>query len=212
MAKERYQLVYEWNLAYRIDHWVRAIAILVLIFTGYYIYSPFIAGSEGSYIMSWMRFFHFVSMYVLILGLIAHIYFDKDINAIFPTWSHLKDIPDIMGYYLFLKDTHKEYEKYNPLQALTYTMWGILIVVQTLTGFAMYSGRVFGLFDSEAAFGWVNALLGGKPVTRLVHFAVMWIFIITVPVHIYMVILKDLTDRDRTFTSMFTGYKLKRVK
>ncbi len=211
MAKERYELVYEWNLAYRINHWVRAIAIFVLIFTGYYIYAPFIPGSEGGYLMSWMRFLHFLSMYILILSLIAYIYFN-DIGALLPRWSLIRDIPDILGYYLFLKDTHKDYERFNPLQALTYFVWGLLIIVQIFTGFALYSGSVFGLFDSQAAFGWVNRLLGGMPVTRLIHFAVMWIFIITIPVHIYMGILKDLTDRDRTFTSIFTGYKLKKVR
>lgn len=208
----QHEKVYEWNLTYRIDHWVRAVSISILIFTGYYIYWPFLSGSESIFLMAWMRFFHFAAMYVVILGLVAHIYFDKDINAVMPTWSKVKDIPDILAYYLFLKDTHKEYEKYNPLQAVTYSIWGILIIIQMFTGFAIYSGKAFGIIDAKAAFGWVNAILGGEPITRLVHFSVMWIFIITVPVHVYMVLLKHLTDRDNTFWSMFTGYKLKQMR
>ena len=211
MADLHYEKIYEWNLVYRINHLVRAISIFTLIFTGYYIYWPFISGGEDSQLMNLMRFFHFISMYVVILSFIAQLYYDKDIWEYMPTWNKIKTVPDMLVYYLFLKDTHEEYGKFNPLQALTYFFWGLLLIIETLTGFAIYSGNIFGIWDSRTAFGWVNNILGGMPITRLVHFAIMWIFIITVPVHVYMVILKNLTDRDSTFWSIFTGYKLKRT-
>ncbi len=211
-ARDRYKMVYQWNLAFRIDHWVRVIAMFTLIFTGYYIYWPFIAGSDDGQLMNWMRFLHFVSAYIIVLGLIAHVYFEKDIDDLLPTWGNLKNVPDILFYYLFIKDSHKEYERYNPLQGITYGFWGTLLIIQTFTGFAIYSGDFFGMVSSQAVFGWVNTLLGGERITRLVHFVIMWIFIITIPVHIYMVILEDLTERNHTIKSMFTGYKLKKVK
>ena len=211
MADLHYEKIYEWNLVYRINHWIRAISIFTLIFTGYYIYWPFLSPEEDSQLMNLMRFFHFISMYIIILSFIAQLYFDKDIWEYLPTWNKIKTIPDMLAYYLFLKDTHEEYGKFNPLQALTYFFWGLLLIIETLTGFAIYSGNIFGIWDSRTAFGWVNNILGGMPITRLVHFAIMWIFIITVPVHVYMVILKNLTDRDSTFWSIFTGYKLKRT-
>src|SRR3972149_3898613 len=197
MADLHYEKIYEWNLVYRMNHWLRAISIFTLIFTGYYIYWPFLSPEEDSQLMNLMRFFHFISMYIIILSFIAQLYFDKDIWEYLPTWNKIKTIPDMLAYYLFLKDTHEEYGKFNPLQALTY--------------FAIYSGNIFGIWDSRTAFGWVNNILGGMPITRLVHFAIMWIFIITVPVHVYMVILKELTDRDNTLRSILTGYKFKRV-
>ncbi|MBI3583493.1 MAG: Ni/Fe-hydrogenase, b-type cytochrome subunit [Nitrospinae bacterium] len=212
MADLHYEKIYEWNMVYRINHWIRAISIFTLIFTGYYIYWPFLTGGEGSQLMNLMRFFHFISMYIIILSFIAQFYFDKDIWEYMPTWNKIKTVPDMLAYYLFLKDTHGEYGKFNPLQALTYFFWGLLLIIETLTGFAIYSGKIFGIWDSRTAFGWVNNLLGGMPITRLVHFAIMWIFIITVPVHVYMVLLKNLTDRDSTFWSIFTGYKLKRAR
>ena len=211
MADLHYEKIYEWNLVYRMNHWIRAISIFTLIFTGYYIYWPFLSPGEDSQLMNLMRFFHFISMYIIILSFIAQLYFDKDIWEYLPTWNKIKTIPDMLAYYLFLKDTHEEYGKFNPLQALTYFFWGLLLIIETLTGFAIYSGNIFGIWDSRTAFGWVNNILGGMPITRLVHFAIMWIFIITVPVHVYMVILKNLTDRDSTFWSIFTGYKLKRT-
>ncbi|OGW04822.1 MAG: Ni/Fe-hydrogenase, b-type cytochrome subunit [Nitrospinae bacterium RIFCSPLOWO2_01_FULL_39_10] len=211
MADLHYEKIYEWNLVYRMNHWLRAISIFTLIFTGYYIYWPFLSPEEDSQLMNLMRFFHFISMYIIILSFIAQLYFDRDIWEYMPTWNKIKTIPDMLAYYLFLKDTHEEYGKFNPLQALTYFFWGLLLIIETLTGFAIYSGNIFGIWDSRTAFGWVNNILGGMPITRLVHFAIMWIFIITVPVHVYMVILKNLTDRDSTFWSIFTGYKLKRT-
>ena len=211
MADLHYEKIYEWNLVYRMNHWIRAISIFTLIFTGYYIYWPFLSPEEDSQLMNLMRFFHFISMYIIILSFIAQLYFDRDIWEYMPTWNKIKTIPDMLAYYLFLKDTHEEYGKFNPLQALTYFFWGLLLIIETLTGFAIYSGNIFGIWDSRTAFGWVNNILGGMPITRLVHFAIMWIFIITVPVHVYMVILKNLTDRDSTFWSIFTGYKLKRT-
>ena len=212
MADLHYEKIYEWNLVYRMNHWIRAISIFTLIFTGYYIYWPFLSGGEDSQLMNLMRFFHFISMYVVILSFIAQLYFDRDIWEYMPTWNKIKTIPDMLAYYLFLKDTHEEYGKFNPLQALTYFFWGLLLIIETLTGFAIYSGNIFGIWDSRETFAWVNNILGGMPITRLVHFAIMWIFIITVPVHIYMVFLKGLTDKDNTLLSIFTGYKLKQVK
>ncbi|MBI5287102.1 MAG: Ni/Fe-hydrogenase, b-type cytochrome subunit [Deltaproteobacteria bacterium] len=208
---------YEWNWTYRIEHWVRVIAMALLIITGFYIHWPYLKGSPEGYLMAWMRFTHFISAYLLILGLIFRVYlsffsrFYPDWMEIGPTWKNIKNSPDMLAYYLFLKDTHGDYPRYNPLQALTYSFWGFLIILQTITGFALYDGKVFGIFSASASFGWVNGLLGGETMTRLWHFAIMWVFIITIAVHIYMAILKTLTDRDHTFRSIFTGYKLKRT-
>ncbi len=67
-------LIKEWSLGYIIEHWTRVIAIVVLTFTGLYIHWPFIAGGPESFIMAWMRFFHFVAAYALILGLVVRVY------------------------------------------------------------------------------------------------------------------------------------------
>ena len=77
-------MIREWSAGYIIDHWVRVISIVVLTFTGLYIHWPFIAGGPESFIMAWMRFFHFIAAYALILGLVVRVYmafrstFDSD--------------------------------------------------------------------------------------------------------------------------------------
>ncbi|HUY87872.1 MAG TPA: Ni/Fe-hydrogenase, b-type cytochrome subunit [Pirellulales bacterium] len=215
---------YEWNWAYRIDHWLRAAAIFVLAASGFYIYRPFAGAWESQpaasvadawLVMAWMRFAHFVAAYVLILGLVVRVYlafnsrFDADWRD-FGLLCNLRDAPQMIKYYLFLSPSHKPYRRYNPLQAMTYLLWAVLIVVQALTGFALYEGNVFGLFPSAANFLWVQQWLGGNANTRLLHYLITWVFLITAAVHVYMAVMVSWTQRDHSFRAMFTGYVLKR--
>lgn len=210
------QYQYEWNLTYRLDHWVRVLALVVLILTGFYVHWPFLPGAlEGGWpVMAWMRFSHFTAAYVLILGLIVRVYlafnstFDADWRD-FGIGRNIRNVPDIVGYYLFLKDSHQEYRRYNPLQALTYLFWIFLIVFLALTGFALYRGKVFGFIPAADAFQWINVLLGGEPYTRIWHFLAMWLFIITTVIHVYMAAMTGWVRRDHTFRSIVSGYKLK---
>lgn len=208
--------VYEWNLGYRTDHWVRFAAMALLVLTGFYIHWPFIGGGDfgGVGIMAWMRFGHFISAYVLLLGLIVRVYlafnsrFDSDWRD-FGLLRNIRNIPDVLLYYVFLKKDHKEYRRYNPFQALTYLFWAFLILFMVLTGFGLYHGKVFGVFDSQVYFGWVNRVLGGESYTRILHFLGMWVFLVTIAIHVYMAALYSLTHRDHTLRSMFSGYKVK---
>jgi Ni/Fe-hydrogenase 1 B-type cytochrome subunit len=208
------ETVKAWSLGYILDHWIRVISIAVLVFTGFYIYWPFIPGGPDSFIMASMRFFHFVAAYALILGLVVRIYmafkstFDADWRD-FSVTQNLKNIPDVLGYYLFIKGSHKEYRRYNPLQALAYLFTGVVIILTALTGAALYHGSLFLVFPANG-FRWVNTLLGGESYTRIWHMLFMWYFIIFVLVHVYLAISITLIEKDRTLTSIFTGMKLKK--
>lgn len=207
---------YEWSLTFRIGHWVIVLAVALLTFTGFYINWPFLEGGVPGRIdlMAWMRFVHFVAAYVLVLALVVRIYlaFASTFAANwreFGLWRNLRNAPEILAYYLFLKDSHKEYGRYNPLQALTYLLWLLLIIFMFLTGFALYRGTVFGLLPAPDSFQWVNRLLGGESYTRIWHYLGMWVFLIMVAVHVYMAAMTGWTQRDHTFRSIITGYKLK---
>ncbi len=209
------KLTKEWSLGYILDHWIRVLAIVVLVFTGFYIHTPFMKGGPESFIMAWMRFFHFVGAYALILGLVVRVYmafrstFDADWKD-FSVTENLKNVPDILAYYLFIKGSHKDYRKYNPLQALFYLVTGILIIFSVLTGAAVYHGRLFMVFPMDS-FRWVNTMLGGESYTRVLHILTMWYFIIFVAIHVYMAFMIGWVNKDKTFTSMFTGYKIKKL-
>jgi Ni/Fe-hydrogenase 1 B-type cytochrome subunit len=209
------ELTKEWSLGYRLDHWIRVIAIAVLVFTGIYIHTPFIAGGPDSTIMASMRFFHFLSAYALILGLVIRIYmafkstFDADWKD-FSITENLKNVPDILSYYLFIKGSHKDYRRYNPLQALAYLVTALVIIFTVLTGGALYHGKLFGILTCPGSFRWVSTMLGGESYTRIWHILAMWYFIIFVLIHMYLAISISLINKDRTFTSIFTGYKVKK--
>ncbi len=68
------QKIYHWSLVARIQHWIRAISIFVLIFTGFYIHAPFIA-VKGVLLMSIMRMTHFIFAYILVIGVFVRLYF-----------------------------------------------------------------------------------------------------------------------------------------
>ncbi|MBI3377007.1 MAG: Ni/Fe-hydrogenase, b-type cytochrome subunit [Nitrospirae bacterium] len=209
------ELKYEWSLALRAEHWVRVIAIAALVFTGFYIHWPFISGSAESAVMSWMKFFHSVAAYALVLGLVVRVYlafnsaFDRDWKD-FSITKNLKDLPDMLAYYLFVNDTHKDYRKYNPLQAFAYLLIAVLIIFTTFTGAALYKGNAFGFINAQESFRWVNAMLGGESYTRIWHFLSMWVFIIFLGAHMYMGLIWSVVHKDKTFSSIFTGYKLKK--
>jgi Ni/Fe-hydrogenase 1 B-type cytochrome subunit len=208
-------MIREWSAGYIIDHWVRVISIVALIFTGLYIHWPFIAGGPESFIMAWMRFFHFVAAYALVLGLVVRVYmafrstFDSDWKD-FSIIENIKNVPDILGYYLFIKGSHKDYRKYNPLQALAYLFIALVIIFTALTGGALYHGRVFLILPAPDSFRWVSSLLGGESYTRIWHILAMWFFIVFMLVHVYMSIMITMINKDKTFFSIFTGHKLKK--
>jgi Ni/Fe-hydrogenase 1 B-type cytochrome subunit len=208
------ELVKDWSLGYILEHWIRVVAIAVLVFTGIYIHTPFIAGGPDSTIMASMRFFHFIAAYTVVLGLVVRVYmafkstFDADWKD-FSIIENLKNVPDVLAYYLFIKGSHKDYRKYNPLQAFAYLFTGIVIIFTAITGAAMYHGRPFLIFPMES-FRWVNNLLGGESYTRIWHILAMWYFIIFLLIHVYLAITISMINKDRTLSSIFTGYKLKK--
>lgn len=209
------EMKYEWNLAFRIDHWVRFIAIALLICTGFYIHWPFMAGGPGSFVMLWMRFFHFVAAYAFMLGLVVRVYlaFNSRFSSDWKDFGIIKNlagVPDMLGYYLFMKGSHKEHERYNPLQALAYLGMALVMIFTALTGAALYKGYIFGFINSAESFRWVSNMFGGESYVRIWHFLSMWIFIIFLFVHVYLSLLITATNKDGSFMSIFTGYKLKK--
>jgi Ni/Fe-hydrogenase 1 B-type cytochrome subunit len=205
--------ILEWNWAYIADHWVRVVAMFVLIITGIFIHTPFISGGPDSSIMANMRFFHFVAAYTFIIGLVIRVYmafnsrFDADWRD-FGIMRNLVNVPDILMWYLFIMPKHKKYRRYNPMQAYAYLGVAVLIILAAISGFAIYHGKILLLIDSQAAFGWLNHFVGGESYMRLIHIGFMWCFIVFMVIHVYLCVMNSLVKRDESFTSIFTGYKL----
>jgi len=175
-----------------IMHWVHLVSMAVLIFTGFYIQNPFFAGSMGL-----MRDLHFLFMYVLIITAVVRVYW-----AFFGAGSsshgsrrRVRDYKHFgyerenrgtfwptVQYYLFLRKRPPAGAKFNSLQKGTYMFWLLLIVLQAITGFAIFT-------PTQNFFQPLTYAVGGMMAMRAYHYLIMWLFIVTVALHIYLSLL-----------------------
>jgi Ni/Fe-hydrogenase b-type cytochrome subunit len=108
-------------------------------------------------------------------------------------------------YYLMIQpDKAPHYLGHNPMQQLSYTLIYATACLMVVTGFAMYGQSNPGGFFYRA-FNWVGMVMGGMPVTRFVHHAATWIFLIFVPIHIYLAIRADHLERTGVISSIISG-------
>ena len=181
-------------------HWAHLACMLLLGFTGFFIASPFrFLGMT----MATAQWIHYVCMYVVLIVLAARVYWafygrgsttvkgtrllDHDYRNFGPQAANRGQLVQTIKYYLFLRNTHPATAKYNPLQKATYLFWAVLLLLQAYTGFALY-----GLTYNWPFFAFGTALLGGLAAMRVVHYLIMWIFIITAMIHIYLSVAEDI--------------------
>lgn len=163
------------------------LSMIVLAFTGFFIHYPFFAAPMGT-----MRMLHFISMYVLVFNLIARIYWaffgsDRDYRQFLWSRENKGKFWPIISYYLFLRKQHPITGKYNPLQKITYCSWAVLIVAQAYTGFALY-------WPDASVFAAFIELVRGLFYVRMIHYLIMWLFIVTAGLHLYLVFAEDLVE------------------
>jgi Ni/Fe-hydrogenase b-type cytochrome subunit len=196
-------------------HWVAALCIAVLAVTGLYIGKPYFMTSgdtSSHFLMGWVRFVHFAAAGVLVATGIIRVYwlfmgnrFERW-GALFPVrrrdWVNLWRT--IKFYLMIDPEKAPHYLGHNPLQQLAYTaVYGVAALI-VLTGFAMYGqSDPTGFFFP--VFNWVNTLLGGSQVTRFVHHVSTWVFLIFLPIHIYLAIRADHVERTGTISSIISG-------
>jgi thiosulfate reductase cytochrome b subunit len=157
----------------RITHWVNAIAILVMIGSGWQIYnaSPLFAFTFPKAIAlgGWLAgalLWHFAAMWVLVINGIVYVTlglitgrFRRKLLPIYPS-QVLADVKAALTFKL----THDDLSRYNAVQKVLYTgviLCGILIV---LSGVAIWK---------PVQFQELTTLLGGYDIARYVHFFAM---------------------------------------
>ncbi len=179
-----------------VTHWVHLVAVGVLIWTGFFISLPFYSGSMAN-----NRTFHLIFAWVLLSTATVRLYW-AFVGFSAPPGSQ-QEIPDYkffapqaenrgkllptLQYYLFLRRTHPKTAKYNPLQKGTYIFWGSLIVAQTITGFELWT-------PTASFFSPLTYALGGPDNVRIIHYLIMWLFIVTVALHIYLVFVEVIRE------------------
>jgi len=186
-------------LTIRVTHWINALAVLVMVTSGWRIYdaSPLFAFviPPGVTLGGWLAgalLWHFAAMWVLALnGLIYLAYgvlsgrFRRTLLPLSPT-AIIRDLVEALRGRL-----PHALGIYNAVQRLAYLGVILVLVALVLSGLALWK---------PVQFQGLAALMGGYEGARLVHFFAMCLLVVFVVVHVVMVILVP-----RTFLPMWSG-------
>jgi len=187
-------------LVVRIAHWINALAILVMITSGWKIYnaSPLFdfAFPDEITLGGWLAGalqWHFAAMWLFVLnGLVYVVYgivsghFRRKLLPLSPL-GVLRDI----GAALRGRLSHGDLTVYNAAQRAAYLALIFLLIVLVLSGLVLWK---------PVQFYWYGQFIGDYEGAQLLHFFAMAGVFFIVVVHIVMVVLVP-----RTFPSMFTG-------
>jgi thiosulfate reductase cytochrome b subunit len=188
-------------LAVRVMHWVNAVAMVILIGSGWKIYNDEVLfgwlhfpdwitiGGEAQGALQW----HFFAMWILAInGLIYLIYgivsgrFRRKLFPIRPR-EIIADIRDALRFRL----AHDDITHYNAVQKVLYAGILLVIVLQVLSGLAVWKPVQF----SELA-----SLFYSFQGSRLVHFFGMAAIVAFLVVHVLLALIVP-----KTIGAMITG-------
>jgi Ni/Fe-hydrogenase 1 B-type cytochrome subunit len=215
-----YRRVYVWELPVRIYHWVNAICIAALVFTGFLIGNPFtVFHSSEAYQQYWfgtIRFVHFAAAYVFLFNALVRIYwlfvgnrYARWYNYLPYKWSHIREIIEVLKVDITEIKLKKSIPiGHNMLAGTTYFLVFLLFLFEAATGFALYSSMSRAFIP--ALFGWVIPLMGGDAAVRQWHHLVMWAFICFVIFHVYLVLYHDWVEARGSTSSIVNGWKFVR--
>ena len=209
VAIERFRF-YVWQLPVRLTHWVTAGCIVVLSLTGGYIADPFLIPPGGE-VMNTVRFIHMLAAFTLLAsGLLRTIWlltgnrFSRW-SAFFPTSRHqATEAIRQLAFYLFIRREIPKILGHNQLAALAYLVLWALLLVETITGFAL--DGLIGSEPGRTGFAWLNDVLGPQLV-RLIHHLSMWAILAISLFHVYSCVLVDHIEKNGLMSSIFSGFK-----
>ncbi|ENO3640081.1 Ni/Fe-hydrogenase, b-type cytochrome subunit [Campylobacter jejuni] len=210
---------YEFSIGLRLTHWVRAIAIVILIGTGYYLsyvfQSPISNGEPVNFMQAKYRLVHQAVGFVLIACIIFKVYLffcdkvsAKERRSVWDIFN-IKLWIEQVKFYIFLgKHPHLK-RVYNPLQFVTYFFFYLVMLGIILTGLILYThtyheglgGLLYHILRP------LEAAMGGLADVRTYHRILMWVIMIFVPVHIYMAIFNAVKGKDGAMDAIISGYK-----
>jgi thiosulfate reductase cytochrome b subunit len=188
-------------LAIRFMHWINAVAMILMILSGFAIYNDEVIfgwlhfpnwvtlgdGPEGA--LQW----HFLAMWVLAANGIAYLAYGLATGRFRRMLLPIRLLEIVAGVRaaLALRLSHEDLTRYNAVQRVLYI--GIILVgiVQVLTGLVIWKPVQF----SELA-----VLFGSFQTARLVHFLGMAAIVAFLLVHVTLALLVP-----RTLVAMVTG-------
>ena len=200
MQQDRTDWVRIHPLVVRITHWINALAILIMVTSGWRIYNaspffPFRIPSEltlGGWLAGALQW-HFAAMWLLVLNGIVYVtygivsgHFKRKLLPIRPR-AIFHDVREALRGKL----AHEDLSVYNAAQRAAYLVIILCGVVLVLSGLAIWK---------PVQLQEITAIFGGYEGARVVHFLTMALLVLIVVVHVVMVILVP-----RTLPTMITG-------
>ena len=204
---------YVWELPVRIAHWLIVCAFVSLSFTGMFMHRPFLLPSgQAPFLMAKVRFVHELSAFVLIGAFALRVYWFFEGNF-WARWSSYipihrrqwRGMGSMLEFYSFLRFEPGHRVGHNPLAALTYLIVYLLMLVEILTGLALYS-RVVGNAVLTQFIGWLPRLIDAQYL-REVHYFLMWVFFAFAIFHVYLSVLISIEEENGLLDSIFSGWK-----
>ena len=173
----------------RVTHWINAIAMLVMIGSGWEIYnaSPLFGFRFASSITlgGWLAgalLWHFAAMWVLAVNGLIYVAlgfatgrFRRKLLPITPG-AVLADTKAALAFRL----SHDDLSKYNAVQRLLYAGIIVVGVVVVLSGLSIWK---------PVQFQWLTALFGGYDAARYVHFFCMAAIVGFLVIHVLLALL-----------------------
>jgi thiosulfate reductase cytochrome b subunit len=185
-------------LVVRITHWINALAVLIMVASGWQIYNaspifdfafPFALGGWLAGALQW----HFAAMWLLAGNGIVYVgygvasgHFRRKLLPISPL-AVLHDVREAFRGHL----AHDDLSKYNAAQRAAYLALVFFLAVLVTTGLVLWK---------PVQFHTLGSLMNDYEGARYLHFFAMAAVVLIVIVHVVMVILVP-----RTFPTMFTG-------
>jgi len=202
--------VYIWQIPVRVTHWVTAVCIVTLSLTGGYIADPFLIPPGGG-VMSTIRFIHIVTALVFLVSGVVRTYWLLVGNR-FSRWSafiptsrfQATELFRQAGFYGFVRKEIPKVLGHNQLAATAYLALFALLLVETVTGFAL--DGLMGAEPGATLFAWLRELAGPQ-LLRIVHHLSMWAILAIALFHVYSCILVDHIENNGLVSSMVAGYK-----
>lgn len=213
----RLRRVYVWERPVRIYHWLNALAITVLIVTGFLIGDPLALQSSREaaqqFTMGYIKTIHFIAAYIFFFNFLFRIYWGFAGNK-YAAWKNF--IPTNKKFFtemwhvfkidiLMLKGKEHLSVGHNTMAGFIYFFTFIAFLVQCLTGFGLYAAM--SDFWFARLFAWVPAITGGDIVLRQIHHWAMWVFILFTVIHVYLVFYHDYVEGRGEISSMGGGWK-----
>jgi thiosulfate reductase cytochrome b subunit len=184
----------------RLTHWLNAIAVLLLVTSGWRIYNATqffdFAIPRGITLGGWLGGalqWHFAAMWLLfangILYLLINVFSGRLRRQFFPI--KLRQVLHDLGAALQGKLAHADPRHYNSVQRLAYLFVMLDSIVLVLSGLVLWKSVQFPL---------LRELMGGYETARRVHFFAMTGLCAFIVVHVVMVALVP-----RTLLAMLRG-------